>query len=494
MRNFIRNHKLLTALACLLIASAVAACAYIIYSRNRVNLLDRSLYSELASNIQDAADSGLFTDQAALSNYITSWADDNGLSCKTDSQGNIIFNTKAASLKKNVSPSVVCVSFNYETAGRNADLLASAAMIAATEINSGRKTVIFVNDEQNLGKGYKALSKKYFSGKSKVIYLDQGTASYISASSFGRNISSITIPAKREKVKCDTAVKIHITGITPDEISTSAANYPDPVAAFSTLLTRLKSKSAIFQLADFEVGSDGLMYPVSLDATFVLNSYAVGSFTNYIDKRIKAWDKTYSGDFPDISYTYEIVENDDDLPRRAYSSAASGRLANVLYTIKSGTYTYADGDAIPEGRDEGDIYGINRVTDITAGGDSIAVKLVTMAFDEDYMQRISDDDRAAAELFGCTYSVDDSVPAFRNDKDSLYRTLTSTYYKVCELSGTNSLLPEESDNYYTPCHVLASKGKDSDVIHLRLNPKRAAFLTNTILCYIATKGNFFSLQ
>ena len=45
-----------------------------------------------------------------------------------------------------------------------------------------------------------------------------------------------------------------------------------------------------------------------------------------------------------------------------------------------------------------------------------------------------------------------------------------------------------------PIELCYSCGKDSDVIHLRLNPKRAAFLTNTILCYIATKGNFFSLQ
>ena len=100
---------------------------------------------------------------------------------------------RKAERKKNISPTVVCVSYNYETAGENAKLLAGAAMIAADDMTSGRRTVIFFNDEQNNGTGYRSVSSKYFKNSPKVIYLDYGNSSYISRSSFARNYSSIKI-------------------------------------------------------------------------------------------------------------------------------------------------------------------------------------------------------------------------------------------------------------------------------------------------------------
>ena len=66
---------------------------------------------------------------------------------------------------------------------------------------------------------------------------------------------------------------------------------PDPISAFSSLLSRLKSKSVDCRIADVEVGKNGNMYPVSIEATVTLNSYNLSSFTGYIDKRIKAWEK-----------------------------------------------------------------------------------------------------------------------------------------------------------------------------------------------------------
>lgn len=493
MNNFIRNNKKLTLIFCVLIAAVIIAVSFIIFINNRVKILDRSEFRAITEKIQQDSANGVFTDQASLRDFITSWADENGLKYKVDSNNNIIFNSRAASLKKNVSPTVICVSYNYETISSNAELLASAAMIARTDLKSGRKTVVFVNNSQDLGKGYKGLSKKYFSGKSKVIYMDYGESSYISRSSFCRQASVIDIPSGREKVKCDTAVKVHISGITSDEINTNVSNHPDPISAFGALLTRLKTKSVTFQLADFETGCNGQMYPVSIDACFVLNSYSVNSFTKYIDKKSKDWQKDYSADFPEISYTYEVIDDPDDLPEKAYSAASVSKLTNVLYTVKNGTYHYAADDDIPENHKEGDVFGINCTTGLRSSDGSICLDILSMAYNGDCLDRINSDNMAAAELFKCSWNVTESVPAFMNEKDSLLRTLTTTFEKVNRKQGKNSILEEKEDYYFTPCAYISGKGDDNDIIHLRLSPKRAANLTNMILCYIATKGNFLSL-
>ena len=474
----------------LAVAIICAAVAFSLYSTARVRILNKSDYNTLTGEIKDAAEEGIFISQESVASYITGWADHNNLEYTVDKAGNIIFVNEAVERKKNVSPTVVCVSYNYETIRDNAGLLTSAAMIAATPMESGRSTVVFVNDDQNNGTGYTKLSKKLFRNNAKVIYMDYGSSSYMSNSSFAKKNSVINIKAGRFEPVCDTAVRVHISGVDSAVIGTGIGKHPDVISALSTLLTRLKSKSAIFQLADFEIGTNGSMYPVSMDATIMLNSYAVSSFTKYIDKRIKAWDKAYGDDYENLEYTYEVIDDPEAMPETAYSRKATARLTNVLYTIQSGLYKYDDSDSIPEGRKEGDIYGINAVTGIHKEENRICVDIMTQAYDDSFMQKIMDDNTAAAELFESSIEDKSEVPRFLNSRDSLYRTFNSTFSKVNSLTNTNSVLRLESDNYFTPCSYLAAKNENADVIHLRLNSDQAAMFTNTILCYIAYKGNF----
>ena len=491
MTSFFKKHKII--LIIVLAVIAAAAIIFFIGNKKPANLLDEEVFNEFAASVEDrySMDEG-FEDQAALRDFITSWADSRDLKYTTDDAGNIIFNMKAVERKKNLSASVVFVSYNYETAASNARLLASAAAIASASLDSSRKTVIFVNDEQNSGKGYRSVAKKYIKGKSKVIYMDYGSSSYISASSFGLTRSYVTIPYKREKVTCDTAVRVHISGIEPGEVGTGISRQPSPVSALSALLTRLQSRSTTYQLADLSIGTDGRMYPVSLDATFVLNSYSVGSFTKYIDGRIKSWEKNYGEDHPDLTYTYEVIDDEEEMPEKAYSAKASASLANVLYTIQNGTYKYQSNDEIPEGRKEGDLCGINCITGIRVKDGNFYVDLSTQAYNDDYMKRITGDNEAASELFGCTYTIGSETPRFINDKDSLYRTFTSTYSKVSSGKGSGGSLKEEMDNYFTPCSYLDAKNSEADIIHLRLNDRSVTSLTNTILIYMESKGNILS--
>ena len=488
MRKVIGNNKF-KILLILLIILAVAGVS--VYRSRTTKLLDKEVYSEFKEAIEAVRDSeeGGFADQQALVDMIEQWADSRSLEYKEDKHGNIIFNKPASERKKNITPTLVAVSINYETAADNPQVLASAAAIAASDIESGRRTVVFFNDEQSLAKGYKGINKKYISSKTKVIYLDRGSSSYISTASFQQRDSVVTVPAELEENPCDTAVRISISGIRSGVIGPGINKRPDPVSALSSLLTRLKSKSVDCRLAGVTIGSNGNMYPVSLDVVITLNSYNLSSFTSYIDKRIKAWEKAYGDTYEDLKYEYEVIDDEESLPETVYTAETTDKLTGILYTINSGSYKYSESDALPEGKEAGDVYGYNCVTGLYAGDEDIRLTLITQGANDLFADRICNDNKAAAELYECGYEQTGKISEFINDKDSLARTFKTTFEKVNKNDAADVTLPYETDNCFTPCSYLAAKNGKADIIHIRMKSSHASKIANTILCYIKAKGN-----
>lgn len=488
LKSFFRKYRMWF-IGLLVIALAIASYAY--YRSQSNKLLDVASYNEFKDSINELeeSESGGFTSQEELRTFIKSWADAHSLEYTEDKAGNIIFDKEAVKRKQNSTPTLVAVSMNYQTATSNASLLASAASIALSDVDSSRHTVVFFNDDQNLGTCYKSLSKKYLKGKPKVIYMDQGSSFYLSTNSFREVFSEVTVPAEREESTLDSAVKVKITGIDSGEIGPGISKQPDPISAVSTLLTRLKSKSTTCRLADISVETNGNMYPTGIEATFTMNSYAVGSFTGYIDKRIKAWDKSYGDNFENLEYTYEVIDDPEVMPATVYTAETTDALTSVLYTIQTGTYKYGKGDPLPEGKEVGDLYGINATTGITASDKSIKVSCITQGYNEMFTSRIINDNTASAELYGCKYDIKETIDEFVNDRDSLSRTFEQTYKKVNSKITPQSSLEMISDNYFTPCSLLAAKNANADIIHLRINPANAANIANTVLCYMKAKGN-----
>ena len=475
----------------LFLIPAIVVAGISIYRSRSTKLLDKKEYSSFKDAIEEIAESetGGFISHQSLMEFIEKWADERSIVYKVDKHGNIIFNRPAVKRKKNVTPTLIAVSMNYETAVDNARVLAAAAAIAASDIESGRRTVVFFNDEQGLAKGYKGLNDKYISSKTKVIYLDRGSSTYLSTGSFQQRYTQVTIPAEREENPCDTAIKVSITGIKSGIIGPVINKQPDPVSALSSLLTRLKSKSVDCRLADVSIGDNGNMYPVSLEATITLNSYNLSSFTGYIDKRIKAWEKSYSSDHEGLVFSYEQIENEEDMPETVYSAETTDKLTGILYTIRSGAYRYSESDAIPEGKEVGDIYGIHCITNILAVDDSITVPVIIQGVNDSFTERILNDNKAAAELYECSYEQTGKVDAFLNNRDKLSRTFKRTFEKVNDSSVSESVLNVTTDNFFTPCSYLQEKNSKADIIHIRTKGSSASSIANTILCYLKAKGN-----
>ncbi|MBR2673872.1 MAG: hypothetical protein IKE52_00200 [Mogibacterium sp.] len=458
----------------------------------RYKVLDSDAFSDFLSEASKAIEEG-FESQDELSYFITNWADNKSLEYKVDKGGNIIFDSPAIERKKSVSPTVIVLGLNYKTISDKASLLASAIMLASSDLESGRKTIIFANNEDGSGKGYSALSKKYISDKAKVIYLDQGKESYLSNYSFAMSASEISMPLSKEKASLDTAVKIHISGIRNAEISPeNYSNQPNPILALSPLLTRLKSKSAEYRVADISVQSGGNMYPSTLDVCIMLNSYSLDSFTKYIDSQIKIWEKKYLKSNPDFVYSYEIIEADENLPAECYDADSGDLLTRLLYTVNSGVYKFSQSDPIPEDRKEGDIYGVNCITSLEEKGSAIKLRLLSQGYNNMFLERIIIDNQASAELLGCSFVKKESSDAFENNRESLYETLISTYYEV-EGSSDAPGLTSGFDSSFTPCSYLAEKNGKADILHLRISKKSASNITNTIMYYIKSKGSTFYL-
>jgi hypothetical protein len=300
------------------------------------------------------------------------------------------------------------------------------------------------------------------------------------------------IPASKEKNELDSAVKINISGINTAELGPSISDQPDPVAALATLLSRLKSKSVDYRVADFKIGSNGNMYPDSIEACILINSYSMESFTKFIDQTIKTWDRDYSKSNPDNKFTYEIIDEPGNIPSKCYDAKSSDLITGLLYTINSGVYTFTKSDPIPEGRNIGESCGLNCVTDADVSDSSIKLRLVSQGCNDMFLNRIVIDNQAAAELISCEYHIIETHDAFINEKDSLQRTFKTTYTNVNNPSDNNNIKTSVDDSF-TPCSYLAEKNSKADIIHLCISPKSAAKLTNTLMCYIKGKGNTFTL-
>lgn len=471
---------------------AIILCAFGVYKYQKIRLFDKSEYKELCSNLE--LDGEQFDKQSDLRDYITHWADENELKYHLDDADNIIFERSAAARKKSVSPTVFIVNYNYDNAVGNRKVLAGAAMVALTELDSGKSTVVFVNNEKNDGSAYAALDPSIFDNKAKVIYLDYGKQTYISTRSYAQLDEQVIVPAETEEVNCDTAIKIRIGGIKSDVIDTGITKHTNPISSFSTILTRLKTKSTISQIADIKVKNKGYMYPTGIEFTVLLNSYSVEGFISYLDKRVEAFEKANSDDNPECYYEYEVLDNDsDEFPSSAYSKATFEKLTTTLYALKNGVYRYEEYEEVPEGYQDQAIYGITCVRQLTANDDSIVIDLTSQAMNSEKMSALTRDNAAAAELAGCSIVKMDGYDVYENKKDGLVRTLRTTYFKVNDITGNNVTLNEYNDTYFTPMTFISKINSKLDIVHVKYCSKTASVLTNMLLCYLETKGNFLSL-
>lgn len=484
----VKNRSFKIAISVLLIVTLLIVVISL-YKESKNKLLDKKLYKTYVSQIEEASSS--WTSNDDMKTYITSWADENKLDYTVDNAGNIIFTKEASTDKTDVPPVITAVSYNYKTAPTNSRSLATAQAIAISNLNAGKYSVIFFNNDNGYGDGYKNISKKYFSDNTKVIYLDYGKNAYMSTKSFAGAGNTISIPCKTDAVTCDTAIKIRISGIASGELGTNN-NQPNPITALGVLLSRLNNKSITYQLADIKVDSSGYMYPTGIEATILLNSYSLTAFTSYIDERSEKYIKNYKDDFPNISYEYEVIESKADLPSQAYSKEAASALNSVLYTLKNGAYKFTEENLL-DGYDVDDTYAVNNIVDLRLDGDNLVLTLGTMGLTDDLLGDVLRENSTAAALAEANASIVARIPAFSNESSKLKNELSFAYIKVNDQVSRNIIIKGDYDKQFTPCAYLQEINSKMDIVHLRQDEACSTIYANTLLCFIQDQGNFLSL-
>ncbi len=459
-----------------------------IYKLSKNHLLDRTEYKACVSDIREASAS--FSSNEDMKNCITDWADSCKLEYTADDAGNIIFEKKASKTKKNIAPIIIAVSCNWRTASENAESLATAEMIAKSDFDSGSYSVIFFNDSMGCGNGYRNISEDYLPDKSKVVYLDTGDNPYISVNSFAYAPNSISIPCEMVPVSCDSAVKIKISGIQGAYVDSHIGSIPNPLSALGPILSKLSNKSITYQLADVKVQSTGRMCPEGMEATVLLNSYSLPTLTSYLDERAKKYEKSYKKDFPEISYTYEIIEDTSDFPVQAYSDESVKSLNSILYTVVDGTYKF-DKEDVPEGNDVDEVYAINSISNLNRRDGKLTISLDTYAMDKSYLKQVLSDNSTAADFAGAEPSNGNIVPGLKNNSSKLHHELQFAYVKVN--SSSTIIIKEDCDYAFVPCSILSQINDNIDIVHLREDSSNAATYTNTLLCFIKDQANFLSL-
>lgn len=482
MQRLKNMNRKTTVIVMIIMALCVGVIAY--YKLAKVHLVNNDDLKTYTTNLIDA--SSKFKSNKDLEDYILKRVKAAKLIHVTDRSGNIIVSKEASSGKESLPDTVVCVDYNYKTADTSANSIATALYVAKTASTGGHLTVIFMNNDRNLHAGAKSVSKSYFTDDANVIYLDSGEKTYISRNSFSTATSTVAIPYSTETRTCDTGIKIKISGIKTGDPSSTISAQPNPITALSTILTNLKNKSTSFELADVNVSDEGNMYPSSIEATVLINSYSQEDFTEYLDGRIEKYLDEYRNDFPELEYKYTIISDEKKLPSTTYSAETSNDLINFLYTVKNGTYRY-DQD-VPAGAREGDIFGINCLENMYIKGKKLCVTVNTSAVSDTYTQQILEENTTAANFSGAAISTSDQINAFSNSNDDLSALLSDIYTKVNNVTSKDINIKDDDDLYFTPCSYFNEKNYNMNIVHICEADDSSAKITNTILNFLTTNG------
>ena len=474
MKRLKTRYLLLLAIPVVLIAAVLLYR----FSRNIVNdlvdaeLLD-SVRAELTEQIPEGADAE--TIRTGLEANLTA----HGVEFSTDDSSNLIVRRKASEGSEGARTTVYCVNIESGSFPKDLTAVSTALYMAACGQEGPAYTIAFLNNEDNLMAGAKGIRASLFPQDAWIICLSGGSFG-LSTDSFASMNTRFLIPYEESDRVCDTGIRIKIGGITAGIPGPSISDQPNPITQLSGIMTRLKTKSIRYQIADIHMENSGNLYPTDIEITLLVNSYSLQNVTKYLDKRAEDFTEKYSKNHPEISYIYEVIEDTETLPDKAYDDQTTDSLMNLLYTVKNGTYRFKEGEA-PEGYKEKEIYAVNCLEELRVNDDDLECRLYSEALNSLYLDQIIADNAAAAELSDAVSSAYNIAPEFKNGGSILAERFTFLYPAVNELSAKSSIVPLEYDTGSTCCSYLASKGKDTDAIHLSVDENSQYYVINTFL-------------
>lgn len=478
--------KKLIILITILVAAVVSIASYGAHRLSqRYDIADKRELNNMAEEVASHQDAIKNTD--SITKLLTDWCDVNNLKCTVDSNKNVILSSKGSNRKNGTPASVIAMEYNSKTFQQDVHAYASTLYLAKHGLNGSDVKILFLYNDENMHTGARNLSKKYIPKNSRIVLLSQGGDISISRNSYANTLQTVSVPYRKTARYCDSALRIQIGGLNTVTPSGSTLKQTNPISCLNSILTRLRTKSITFQLADLKVQDNGNMSPSGLEATILLNSYSLESVTSYLDDRIEDFEDDNKKDFPDSYYEYSELKT---LPSYAYSDGATSKLSNFLYTVKTGAYRF-DEENVPEGSKEGDLYGFNSIQNLYTQNGRLCARLSTAAQNSRYLNQIVKENRTAASLSDVKLEAEITDSAYHNDSSKLHQLIEDAYTKVNDTSTVDSTIPEEDDAAFTVMTYLTSKSKGTEAVHVTTTDKAAGRVMNALENFPMMDRNIF---
>ena len=455
----------------------------------KMNMVDKKAYRSYVQELETAAED--FTSNQDMMDYLKNWAAEENVLFTTDSAQNIIIARNASALTTS-KPTVVCVDYNYRTAKTQATAIAAAQSVAEQQIeNAGDTIVVFLNNSRGNHQGAAGLDTSSLPADSDIIYLSSESSLHLSSNSYAANRISYSIPCEMQTRTLNTGFKIKIEGLPTDEADASIKTGNNPIQLMNTVLSWLKSKTLSFEIGDLKVGNEGSMYPSSIEFTVLADFSEEEDIINYLDKRIEAFNDNTKDEETKPTYSYEIIEDESQLPSVVLDPEAIDKFNILLYLIKDGKYAFEDFGEAPEGFEPNETCGINSIEQLYYSDGSLVLTMTTSAYNETILNEIESDNRKAANLADVPFRILRSYPSYRAEDtaDDLLHRFTALFSKMNSVDAKNIVIKEEEDKGFNAMSILHAKQPEAAIIHLALpegDSSTSIRATNTIMNIIAS--------
>lgn len=460
----------------LIIIMMLLAAFFYFYLEQRVHLLDKEAFNKYNACLSDDAE--LYKSNTDYSKTIIKLANDNNINAIKDEKGNILISNQTDNGAKNIN--IISV-YNYKVAKSESNTISAMLSLANAKSKHNNFNLIILNDENNSHAGFSYLKNFANAKNDYFFYLYSGNTSSLYKKGFASGTSNINVPIKRVPRKCNTKITININGINTAVVSDDIGKHPNPIISLGAILSKLKSKGYIYQLSDLNIENTGNMYPVGLKATLLVDSFAISDINEYLSKKKDKFIDNYNKDYPNINFSYKITDDASDMPDKAFSDDTTDSLANIIYTIKNGTYKFTNDEEDIE-HTKCDIYGINILNGITISKDILQVKIYSLALNDSYLDKITKENQYVAKFANSEFKVVEKLSSWHSDNTDLQKKLSALYSKTSRDASKKLLVNENPIQISTPLSYIADIQKNNVAIISK--DKDFKNITNMLLNYI----------
>lgn len=279
-------------------------------------------------------------DFQAVSDYLSTWAHDNGIDVKTANHQYIILSRAASAGYEDAKNFTLQCSIILDDETEKEETLQVAAAVMTALYSAehhGTLKAVFTLQAAGKAEGAAALGDHQLKGdhfivldynRNDTLYNSVAASSEITAS------QDLTMAAPQYT----KAYKLTLKGTANKSPYKYRSTYPNAIKIIGDLLASCQSSGVLFELSSFVGGEASDLYPSTASAVVVLQENDVESFTRRFDSSYERVEDYYDEAEEPFEYTMTEVK----MPKRVISHNNTNHIVSLMYTLTNGPYLRSD--------------------------------------------------------------------------------------------------------------------------------------------------------